>query len=224
MATKTTKKSVTQKPIEEKVDVNSTALVEENASLKKELEEMMKNYKDMQLQLQNMLIAQQSQVLSSNKVGDGSAIVGCRIFNGATLSSQGGDISIAIPYLGEEEITYSELKEIFKSPFNYKNMFKKGILYFVNEEDYTRFSVKPEIDLSDENLIKILSEKSYTDIVTYFQTITKDKKDLMEVFALIYQVARLIDEKKVDLDYEIRSNLEKYFDVEFSALIYNLHQ
>ena len=103
-------------------------------------------------------------------------------------------------------------------------MFKKGILYFVNEEDYTRFSVKPEIDLSDENLIKILSEKSYTDIVTYFQTITKDKKDLMEVFALIYQVARLIDEKKVDLDYEIRSNLEKYFDVEFSALIYNLHQ
>ena len=224
MATKTTKKSVTQKPIEEKVDVNSTALVEENASLKKELEEMMKNYKDMQLQLQNMLIAQQSQVLSSNKVGDGSAIVGCRIFNGATLSSQGGDISIAIPYLGEEEITYSELKEIFKSPFNYKNMFKKGILYFVNEEDYTRFSVKPEIDLSDENLIKILSEKSYTDIVTYFQTITKDKKDLMEVFALIYQVARLIDDKKVDLDYEIRSNLEKYFDVEFSALIYNLHQ
>ena len=46
----------------------------------------------------------------------------------------------------------------------------------------------------------------------------------MEVFALIYQIARLIDEKKVDLDYEIRSTLERYFDVEFSMLIYNLHQ
>ena len=68
MATKTTKnvkKSVTQKPIEEEVDVNSTALVEENASLKKELNEMMQNYKEMQLQLQNMLLAQQNQNLAN---------------------------------------------------------------------------------------------------------------------------------------------------------------
>ena len=99
MATKTTKntkKSVSQKPIEEKVDVNSTNdLVEENASLKKELEEMMSNYKDMQMQLQNILLAQQAQALSA-KGTDDTIIVGCRIFNGVTLSSVGGDISISI--------------------------------------------------------------------------------------------------------------------------------
>ena len=44
------------------------------------------------------------------------------------------------------------------------------------------------------------------------------------MFALIYQIAYLIDKKKVDLDYEVRSNLEKYFDVDFKTLINNLHQ
>ncbi len=223
MATKTTKKSVTQKPVEEKVDVNS-ALAEENASLKTQLNEMVENYKEMQLQLQNMLLAQQNQVLVSSKLNDGSAVVGCRIFNGATLSSPGGDVSIQIPYLDEVEITYSELREIFKSPFGYKNMFKKGVLYFVNKDDYSKFNIKEEIDLSDDNLIDLLSKNSLTSIIDKVKIITKDKKDLMEMFALIYQMARLIDEKKVDLDYSVRSNLEKYFDVDFESLIANLHQ
>lgn len=227
MATKTTKntkKSVSQKPIEEKVDVNSTNdLVEENASLKKELEEMMSNYKDMQMQLQNILLAQQAQALSA-KGTDDTIIVGCRIFNGVTLSSVGGDISISIQNQEEVETSYTELREIFKSPFNYKNMFKKGILYFVNPDDYTRFSIKPEIDLSDEKLVDLLSNNTSHYIIEYCKKITNDKKDLMEMFALIYQIARLIDGKKVDLDYEIRSNLEKYFNIEFTELINNLHQ
>lgn len=227
MATKTTKntkKSVSQKPIEEKVDVNSTNdLVEENASLKKELEEMMSNYKDMQMQLQNILLAQQVQALSAKGTND-TIIVGCRIFNGVTLSSVGGDISISIQNQEEVETSYTELREIFKSPFNYKNMFKKGILYFVNPDDYTRFSIKPEIDLSDEKLVDLLSNNTSHYIIEYCKKITNDKKDLMEMFALIYQIARLIDGKKVDLDYEIRSNLEKYFNIEFTELINNLHQ
>lgn len=224
MATKSTKKSVSQKPVEEKVDVNSTnKLVEENASLKKELEEMMSNYKDMQVQLQNMLLAQQAQALNA-KGTDDTIIVGCRIFNGVTLSSIGGDISISIQNQEEVETSYTELREIFKSPFNYKNMFKKGILYFVNPDDYTRFSIKPEIDLSDDNLVDLLSNNTSHYIIEYCKKITNDKKDLMEMFALIYQIARLIDGKKVDLDYEIRSNLEKYFNIEFTELINNLHQ
>lgn len=224
MATKTTKKSITQKPVEEKGTVNSAKLAEENASLKKELEEMMSNYKDMQIQLQNMLLAQQNQAAANNKLQEDKIIVGCRIFNGATLSSPGNDVTIQIPYLEEVEMTYSELREVFKSPFGYKNMFKKGILYFVNPDDYTKFTIKQEIDLSDDALIKLLSENTSTFIIEKAKEITKDKKDLMEMFALIYQIARLVDEKKVNLDYSIRSNLEKYFDVDIDTLIFNLHQ
>ena len=224
MATKTTKKSVTQKPTEKEVDVNSAKLAEENASLKKQLDDMMSNYKEMQLQLQNMLLAQQNQSMISSKIADGSAIVGCRIFNGVTLSSPGGDVSIQIPYCEEVEITYSELREIFKSPFGYKNMFKKGILYFVEKDDYAKFNIKEDIDLGDSALIDLLSENNVNSIIERAKSITQDKKDLMEMFALIYQIARLIDEKKVNLDYSIRSNLEKYFDVDFETLIINLHQ
>lgn len=224
MAVKNTKKSITQKPVEEKVDVNSANLAEENALLKEELNKMMSNYKDMQLQLQNMLLAQQNQNVANNKQVDEPIIVGCRIFNGVTLSSPGNDISFQIPYLDEVEITYSELREIFKSPFGYKNMFKKGILYFANENDYTKFNIKPEIDLSDEAVIDLLSNNSYIDIIEKAKEITKDKRDLMEMFTLIYQIARLIDEKKVNLDYSVRSNLEKYFDVGFDELVVNLHQ
>ena len=66
--------------------------------------------------------------------------------------------------------------------------------------------------------------KSNQDPIEKVKEITQDKKDLMEMFALIYQIARLIDENRVTLDYSVRSNLEKYFDVGFDSLINNLHQ
>ena len=222
MATKSTKKSVSQKPVEEKVDVNSANdLAEENANLKSQLAEMMSNYKDMQLQLQNMLLAQQAQNTVARP--EGMAKVGCRIFNGVTLSSQGGDINIPIQYREEVEIDYSELREIFKNIFGYKNLFKKGVLYFVNKDDYKKFNIKEEIDISDEGLIKVLTENNASSVIEIMKSITRENKDLTEMFTVIYQIAYLIDTKKVDLDYEIRSNLEKYFNVDFKTLINNLH-
>lgn len=224
MATKTSnKKSVPQEPKTKEANVNS-ALAEENATLKNQLEEMMKNYKDMQLQLQNMLIAQQANASMTSQAIEGSSTVGCRIFNGVTLSSQGGDIAIPIQYREEVDITYPELREIFKNPFGYKNMFRKGILYFVNEDDYKKFNIKVDIDLEDDALSNLLTKSNGSSIIDAVKSITNDKKDLTEMFALIYQIAYLIDKKKVDLDYEVRSNLEKYFDVDFKTLINNLHQ
>ena len=236
----TTKKSVTQKA--EKVDEVNSALAEENAMLKKQLEEikvkesseneelkkqlddMMKNYKNMQLQLQNVLLTQKNQNEQAKQDNTGSAVVGCLIFNGATLVSQGGDIIIPIEYKQEVDVEYTELREVFKNPFGYRSLFRKGILYFVNPEDYKRFNIKQEIDLSDEALINLLSHSSPFTITDKMKQMTREKKDLTEMFAIIYQIANLIDKKKVDLDYEIRSALEKYFEVDFKTLINNLHQ
>lgn len=236
----TTKKSVSQKA--EKVDEVNSALAEENAVLKKQLEEMqtkktvendelrkqlddmMKNYKNMQLQLQNVLLTQKNQNEKLKPDNTGGAIVGCLIFNGATLVSQGGDVIIPIEYKQEVEVEYSELREIFKNPFGYRSLFRKGILYFVDPEDYKRFNIKQEIDLSDDALINLLSHSTPFTITDKMKQMTRDKKDLTEMFAIIYQIAHLIDIKKVDLDYEIRSSLEKYFEVDFKTLINNLHQ
>lgn len=211
-------KSVTQKVHEDK-NVNSTNLVEENANLKEQLDEMMKNYKEMQLQLQNMLLAQKASVPTNN---DEEIIVGCRIFNGAFLSSVGGDISMQVNYREEIGIKYVELREIFKSPFNYKQMFKKGTLYFADEENYKRFGITKEIDLSDESLKEELEKKDFSSAIEWVKKITNDKRDLNEVFALIYQIAYLIDNKKIDLDYEVRNGLERYFNVDFKDIIANL--
>lgn len=222
--TKKTKKSVAQTAVEEKTEnVNSANLAEENATLKKELEDVMKNYKDMQIEMQKLLLTMQSQQLTKGQVNDGVATVGCNIFNGATLSSQSGDISIPIPYREEVEIPYSELREVFKNTFGYKTMFKKGLLYFKDADDYKKFSVKQEIDISDKYLKEMLKSNANA-IIERVKEITKDKNDFMEVFALIYQIAYLIDKKEIDLDYEIRSSLEKYFEVDFKTLINNLHQ
>lgn len=222
--TKKTKKSITQTAVEEQTEnVNSANLAEENATLKKQLDDVMQNYKDMQIEMQKMLLAMQSQQLLNNGASEGSVTVGCNIFNGATLSSQSGDISIPIQYREEVEISHTELREVFKNPFGYKTMFKKGLLYFTKEEDYKKFGIKQEIDISDDAL-KTMLKGNINNIIEKAKEITRDKKDFMEVFAFIYQIAYLIDKKEVDLDYEVRSGLEKYFEVDFKALINNLHQ
>ena len=176
----TTKKAITKKSVLQKADTKveevNSALAEENAKLKKQLEatqelnkkyedlqdeikenedlkrqldEMMRNYKNMQLQLQNVLLTQKNQNEQVKPEANGNVIVGCLIFNGATLVSQGGDIIIPIEYKHEVEVEYAELREIFKNPFGYRSLFRKGILYFVNPDDYKRFNIKQEIDLSD---------------------------------------------------------------------------
>ena len=222
--TKKTNKGVTQISVNKETEnVNSASLVEENAALKGQLEEVMKNYQNMQIEMQKMLIAMQSQQIANGQNNDGIAIVGCNIFNGATLSSQSGDISIPIQYREEVEVSYSELREIFKNTFGYKTMFRKGLLYFKNIEDYKKFNIKQEIDISDEYL-KDMLKSNVNVIIEKAKEITGDKKDYMEVFAFIYQIAYLIDKKEVDLDYEVRSGLEKYFEVDFKTLINNLHQ
>lgn len=222
--TKKTNKGVTQISVNKETEnVNSASLVEENAALKGQLEEVMKNYQNMQIEMQKMLIAMQSQQIANGQNNDGVAIVGCNIFNGATLSSQSGDISIPIQYREEVEVSYSELREIFKNTFGYKTMFRKGLLYFKNIEDYKKFNIKQEIDISDKYL-KDMLKSNVNVIIERAKEITGDKKDYMEVFAFIYQIAYLIDKKEVDLDYEARSGLEKYFEVDFKTLINNLHQ
>lgn len=228
----TVKKNTIQKATSKKVEtVNSVAQTEESVDLKKQneelknqLNEMMANYKDMQLQMQNMLIAAQAQKATNITPDDGVAIVGCRLFTGATLSSQGGDISIPVAFREEVEISYSELREIFKNPFGFKNMFKKDTLYFKDDKDYKKFSIKKEVFLDDDSLIKMLETGNSNIVIERAKEITREKKDLTEVFALIYQIAYLIDRKKVNLDYEVRSALEKYFEVDFKTLINNLHQ
>lgn len=222
--TKKTNKGVTQTSVNKETEnVNSASLAEENATLKVQLEEVMKNYQNMQIEMQKMLIAMQSQQIANGQNNDGTAIVGCNIFNGATLSSQSGDISIPIQYREEVEVSYSELREIFKNTFGYKTMFRKGLLYFKNIEDYKKFNIKQEIDISDKYL-KDMLKSNVNVIIERAKEITGDKKDYMEVFAFIYQIAYLIDKKEVDLDYEVRSGLEKYFEVDFKTLINNLHQ
>ena len=222
--TKKTNKGVTQISVNKETEnVNSASLVEENAALKGQLEEVMKNYQNMQIEMQKMLIAMQSQQIANGQNNDGIAIVGCNIFNGATLSSQSGDISIPIQYREEVEVSYSELREIFKNTFGYKTMFRKGLLYFKNIEDYKKFNIKQEIDISDKYL-KDMLKSNVNVIIERAKEITGDKKDYMEVSAFIYQIAYLIDKKEVDLDYEARSGLEKYFEVDFKTLINNLHQ
>lgn len=223
MATKITKKNPQKAITDELQDVNSAEqniLAEENKKLKEELEGMISNYKEMQLQLQNMMIANQAK---DSQLKDEEITIGCRIFNGVTLSSPGGDITIPIGYREEAQVTTSELKDIFKNPFGYKNMFKKGIIYFEDEDNYKKFKITKEFDLSDENLIALLSSNTYN-IIEQIKLITNDKKDLTQIYALIYQIAYLISHRKVDMDYDVRSQLEKYLGVEFSTLITNLNK
>ena len=101
-------------------------------------------------------------------------------------------------------------------------MFIKGSLYFKNEEDYKKFNIRKDFDLSDEGIKELLTKPS-NQVIEEVKKITNEKKNLTQVFVLLYQIASLIDTNDIDIKYETRNALERYFDVDFVDIINNLH-
>ena len=91
-----------------------------------------------------------------------------------------------------------------------------------DEEDYKKFNIRKDFDLSDEGIKELLAKPS-NQVIEEVKKITNEKKNLTQVFVLLYQIASLIDANDIDIKYETRNALERYFDVDFVDIINNLH-
>lgn len=165
----TTKKTTASKPIlTPKKDVLTEAPIvtsvinqSELDRLTKEKEESDKKFTELQAQMQ--LLMQQVSMMGNTNTTISVAEeveVGCRLFSGGAVCNRTEDILYRFKYGEIKEIPVDELKECFRNQINnYRDLFAKGVFYFLNEKYYNEFKIRERLDLSEETLIDLLVNK-----------------------------------------------------------------
>ena len=187
------------------------------------LEAKDKEMQEMKTQME-MLMKQMAQMATINqgvqvgKANDIEVAIGCRALNGACLANKSGDIEYNIRYKDVEYIPYNELKECFKSNVNnYKDLFAKGIFYFEDETMYDEFGVKNRIDLSEENLIKILLANQVPFLDKLY---IRGQKDVVLYMTVLYLVAELYSEGKLnEWSWDGRNTFETHYKIRLDDIV-----
>ena len=202
-------------------------VVETKTDEKKEIELALeakdKEVQEMKIQIE-MLMKQMTQMVTMNqgvqvgKANDIEVAIGCRALNGACLANKSGDIEYNIRYKDVEYIPYNELKECFKSNVNnYKDLFAKGIFYFEDETIYDEFGVKNRIDLSEENLIKILLANQVPFLDKLY---IRGQKDVVLYMTVLYLVAELYSEGKLnEWSWDGRNTFETHYKIRLDDIV-----
>lgn len=141
--------------------------------------------------------------------------IGCRMLQGIGLVSDDGTVSIDLKFNDVQSATISEIKKLFRKS-HIKKLFEDGICYFVDEADYEIFSIRNYKDLSDENLISLLTLNNVNDIIKKLDIITEYKRNSNVLNCIIYRICNMIIKGQLkDWDYYVRKGIESYFDIEF---------
>lgn len=215
MANTKTNKNQKVSATKEKV-VESKKGNEEVEALKAQLEEMKR-------EMAQLLNAQpeKSQKIVVKEQED-EVVIGCRLLQGigwGDKTDSAGEIRLA--YGEEQSIAVSDMKKFFRKAA-IKRLFENGLCYFADPESYALFNIKKHIDLSDEAIIEILSNKDANAIVRKLNEITTDKKDSAVVNCLVYRISDMIRKRQINLDYYTRMAVERYLGIEFDRCIASL--
>ncbi|MEG0835772.1 MAG: hypothetical protein RR413_10050 [Christensenellaceae bacterium] len=210
---KTIEKETVEKKSEVLVDEEKELLKNQLKMQSEQMATLMENFKKLQTQMQYTGGSQTEETIE----------VGCRINNGTDLCSKDESVTIHLDCGEEAEIFVSDFKLILGNPFGYKELFKKDILYFVDEANYQRFRIKKDISLEKDEIISRLTLNSVTNMIEWAKKITNEKHNLNVMYCLLYLVANLYSSGELkDWGYESRTSFEKYFDVEVDRLVQNL--
>lgn len=189
---------------------------EEVEALKAQLEEM----KKAMAQLLNTQQEKSQKIVVKEQ--EDEVIIGCRLLQGigwGDKTDSAGEIRLA--YGEEQSVPVSDMKKFFRKTA-IRRLFEDGLCYFADPESYALFNIKKHIDLSDEAIIEMLSNKDANAIVRKLSEITTDKKDSAIVNCLVYRISDMIRKRKLNLDYYTRMAVERYLGVEFDRCIASL--
>ena len=151
--------------------------------------------------------------------------IGCRAFSGITLSTRDESIQYTFEVGDEKDIPIEDMKQLLKEngTRNNKKLFEKGLFYFVDKEDYKTFGITPRVDLSIENIKRIVTEPDIDKMLREVKEITKDKVDWAVTHSLKFTIAQMWVDKETqplkNWTYANRVALENYFGNKFDDLI-----
>lgn len=182
-------------------------------------EELSRNFMLMQEQLNALM--EQKVTSTTTSQDDEDVLVGCRSIYGNCLTTSDGRYSYSFLCDEQKYISVEDLKMIFRdSGRNTRKMFEDDIFYFVNPEDYSRFKIKKRIDLSRENIIRILNLDPIK-MIDEVNLLTNNLVDFAVMHNFQFEVVKLLIDKTNPLanwKYENRRHLERYLRQNFDDL------
>ena len=212
--------NVVEKKSTTKTKVDYTKIIEEQ---RKQIEAMQQQMQQMSAMFAMLQQGGLGSVPQPNKKEN--VAVSCRAFSGIPLCTTDESIQYFFEVGDVKDIPIDDLKQLLKEngKRNNKKLFEKGLLCFVDEEDYKAFGIKPRVDLSVENIKRIVTEPDIDKMIREVKTMTKDKVDWAVTHSLKFTIAQMwVDKENQPLKnwaYENRVALENYFGNKFDDLI-----
>lgn len=210
-----------EKIVKDTKDEEIEILRKENEEKDKKLDELSKNFALMQEQLAKLM--SQPSMPSKSKDDDEDVLIGCRNIYGGCLATNDGRYSYTFTCDEEKYIAAEDLKIILReSGRNTRGLFEEDVFYFVNPDDYAKFKIKKRIDLSPENIVRILTTKNTHDMIDEINIITNNKVNFSALHSLQFAIVKLLIDKSnplADWNYESRVVLERYLGQKFDDLM-----
>lgn len=122
----------------------------------------------------------------------------------------------------EKLISVEDLKILFKESIrDNRLLFEEDTLYFKDAENYKRFNIKRRIDLSPENIVRVLTLPEH-DMIDEINKMTDNLHNFRLVHSLQFEIVKLLlgkDKLLRNWSYENRNALEKYIGQKFDDLM-----
>lgn len=201
--------------IEEKVNTSTDS--EEVDVLKQEIEELRKAMKE--------LMDSKAEAVSQKvviKQEDDEVVIGCRVLQGigwGDPSEPAGEIRLR--FNEEQTVTVSDMKRFFRR-HSIRKLFENGLCYFAEPESYALFNIRKYVDLSDENLVRILDRKDVNEVIRDLDKLTENKKNSSIINCIVFRICDMIRKNILTWDYYTRKAIEDYFSMDFDRGINTL--
>lgn len=198
------------------------ALKAENKAKDDKINELSQMMEKMQAQMDAFMKGAMVNAKASSKEDNEDILVGCRGIYGGVLSTSDDSLSFKFECDEEKYINSDDLKLLFRdSKRGNKTNFENDLFYFVDGSNYDKFKIKKRVDLSPENIARILSLPPY-DMIDAFNALTNNKNHFWTMHDFQYQVVKMMikkDSRLANWSYDNRHELEKYIGQKFDYLL-----
>jgi len=198
------------------------ALKADNKAKDEKINELSQMMEKMQAQMDAFMKGAIGNSSLSSKQDSEDVLVGCRCIYGAVLATSDDRLSFKFECDEEKYMNSDDLKELFRdSKRNVKGNFENDIFYFVDDKYYKEFKIKKRVDLSPDNIARILCLPSW-EMIEEFNALTNNKLNFPLMHEFQYQVVKMLvknDKRLSNWSYDNRHKLEEYIGQKFDNLL-----
>lgn len=143
-----------------------------------------------------------------------TVFIGCNLIQGISLSSPNGDVDMKVDYKDVITLPAEDVVQVLKSGEN-RTLFVNGLMYFENEKDYERFSIKRKHNINRDVIKKVVLSNNQDKLQKFFDLNTRNKMDPTMVHTIFYNIIDLnIEDELEGMRFETREFIEEYFGME----------